>query len=226
MTAPVRLLQPLEPGCVLYLPFWEGAGAVAADISPYGNNGGITGATWADGVLGKCLNFNGASDYINCGKNASLEFGTGDFTLEAWIKADTFPVIGNIFHKGGGSAEAGYQLRLVAPNNIQVVICDGTAIRPNIAVTGKVVDTWYHVVAVLSRASDTLKLYCNAGTPASVSTTGLGSITNTALNLILGSAAGTSSWYDGLIDEAMIYNWALSASEVFEHYYRSARYAG
>jgi hypothetical protein len=53
MTVPTRLLMPLEPGLVLYLPFWEGSGTFAEDVTPNRNHGTIYGATWVDGKLGK-----------------------------------------------------------------------------------------------------------------------------------------------------------------------------
>ncbi|RLI91232.1 MAG: hypothetical protein DRO95_04750, partial [Candidatus Altiarchaeales archaeon] len=56
----------------------------AVDISKYGNDGTIYGATWTDGKFGKALSFDGVDDYVDCGNDSSLDI-TDAITIEAWI---------------------------------------------------------------------------------------------------------------------------------------------
>ncbi|MEA3496928.1 MAG: hypothetical protein U9R42_12960, partial [Bacteroidota bacterium] len=37
---------------------------------------------------GNCLDFDGTDDYISVSDHADLDFGTGDWTIEFWVKAD------------------------------------------------------------------------------------------------------------------------------------------
>ena len=53
-----------EKGLLVYLPFDEGTGKVAEDVSGLGNNGKITDAEWTNGKFGKALSFNGKSAYV------------------------------------------------------------------------------------------------------------------------------------------------------------------
>jgi len=53
-----------EQGLLLYLPFDEGSGKVAKDISGNGNDGQIIDAEWVNGKFGKALSFNGKTAYV------------------------------------------------------------------------------------------------------------------------------------------------------------------
>ena len=53
-----------EEGMVVYLPFDEGMGDIAKDISGNGHDGKIVNAEWTEGKLDKALNFNGQDAYV------------------------------------------------------------------------------------------------------------------------------------------------------------------
>jgi len=60
------------------------------DFSGKGNHGTIEGAIWtAKGRYGPALYFDGINDYATLGNDNSLNVGTGDFTLELFIKTAT-----------------------------------------------------------------------------------------------------------------------------------------
>jgi len=64
---------------------------------------------------GKALQFDGSNDYVDCGNDASLNFGTGSFTLEAWFNTSTSAAPGQarvILQKDGYSWQPGYMLRI------------------------------------------------------------------------------------------------------------------
>jgi len=67
----------------------EETSGVHVDSSGFGNNGSCTNGVVQD-ASGQCDGadgFDGDDDYINCGADSSLDFGTStDFTLEAWVK--------------------------------------------------------------------------------------------------------------------------------------------
>ena len=71
-----------DPGLVLHIPMNEGAGTTAYDASRYGNDGALTGCKWVE----HGLEFNGTSDYVDCGNNASLQFNVNDFSIGIWLK--------------------------------------------------------------------------------------------------------------------------------------------
>ena len=72
----------LDPSLVLWLPFryLDGGSFMSRDAighvcTNYGSRWDLQGQS-----------FDGTDDYVNCGNDESLNFGTGDFTLEVWIK--------------------------------------------------------------------------------------------------------------------------------------------
>ena len=76
-------------GLVGYWSFDEGSGNIAYDISGAGNHGTLmNNPTWSDGKVSGGLTFDGTDDYINCGDNASLDIGTGDLSITAWIRTN------------------------------------------------------------------------------------------------------------------------------------------
>ena len=59
----------------------------AVDISKYGNNGTIHGATWTtDGKFGSALYFDGSNEYVEVPDSDSLDI-TDKVTIEAWAKS-------------------------------------------------------------------------------------------------------------------------------------------
>jgi hypothetical protein len=80
----------VDPELVLYMPFEEGSGNIAKDMSGKGNNGTLAGGiNWINGgKFGKALEFNGTDSQVLIQSSASLQPGDSDFTIEAWIKAD------------------------------------------------------------------------------------------------------------------------------------------
>ena len=95
-----RLLDQAQ-GLVLYLPFDEGTGTIAYDLSGYGNNGTLYSSTticsnpptsgcptWTDGKVGKALSFDGVDDNLIIPHSTTLNV-TSTITIMAWIKPKT-----------------------------------------------------------------------------------------------------------------------------------------
>lgn len=76
-------------GILLYLPFDEGSGDVAKDMSGNGNDGTlIDSPKWTDGKFGKALKFEGGNR-VEVKASDTLHgdvFKDGPFTFTAWIK--------------------------------------------------------------------------------------------------------------------------------------------
>jgi hypothetical protein len=60
-----KKLSTFQSGLVLYLPFDEGTGTIAYDLSGYNAIGTLyNGVQWVDGKMGKALSFDGVDDYL------------------------------------------------------------------------------------------------------------------------------------------------------------------
>lgn len=75
------------PGPVAYWNLDEASGTAQDDIGE--NDFTITGATQnQDGIIGKCIAFDGDGDYGTAPDNAALQL-TGSFTIVGWVNAST-----------------------------------------------------------------------------------------------------------------------------------------
>lgn len=104
--------------------------------------------------------FNGSSQYLTVPSNTALDFGTGDFTVEAWVYTGAPPGGGVTFDKavfGGFFTNPPSFLCFLTNGGNAPALWDGTAQRTSsISVP---TNTWTHVAWV--RSSSTLSIYVN-----------------------------------------------------------------
>ena len=233
--------EVLSDNPYLYWRLGEAAGELSvADSSGNGRHGTVFNA--AGGGLGA------SSLLINQPGNTSFEcVGTGKaipyipsavisgfysnnaFTIEAWIKRNETPTsTGRIFNK-----EFGFGLLWNSSTNGIRFNCsynNSTTLKALNSVTTLNQDEDYHVVGVASFDGTTLymDLYINGVLNASTTqaATSLGNADTRALvigNRVTGTepdgSASTSSPVDNtLVDEAALYDYALSAQRIEDHY--------
>jgi hypothetical protein len=205
--------EPMPP-LVGYWPFDEATGSRAFDRSGNGNHGTVVGAAWTGGVLGSALRFDGSSTYVDIPCNAALDFGTGDFSVAAWIltTADT-EVPGDtgrdeILAKGD-PYNSGFSLSVTHSRIASYV---GSTGRAGFSWTSIVVNdgVWHHVA--MTRSSGLVTIYSDAvrahqyAAPDDV---------DVSTDLIIGRH-GTSqqTYFDGSIDEVRIYRGALTDAQL------------
>ena len=201
-----------DPTLVGCWPMEEGSGTVLLDASSFGNNGNTTGSPiWATGRNGQALSLNGTTQYAIVPDNNSLDM-TNAITLAAWVKPG---IVGtqNIIKKTIGTTTAnGYELSLSNPGKVFVRF-NGSATYRVDSTTSYPADgtTWMHIAATYD--GTTIRLYINGVLEGSKPGVAIG--TNTT-NLGIGAepAATVINYYKGLIDDARVYNRALSASEI------------
>jgi hypothetical protein len=207
-----------------------------ADRSGNGNSGYLfnvsTSSAKKVGKLGQALFFDTTNDLVKVANQASLNF-TSALTLSAWIKKrGAFPTGGqsrDIIGKSTDPAQFNQwqmqtiddELALYFCTTSNDASCVTTAFQYTTDATNMQPETWYHVVTTWDDSSDTVVLYVN-GVPQSASDTGndpVGSahIDSTTGDVYIGEmGAGIGS--DMTIDDARVYNRALTPSEVKQLY--------
>jgi len=192
--------------------FDENAGAVAYDSSGYGNQGTINGATWADGKYNPALNFDGNNDYVEVSHSSSLNISGSQITLEAWIKANALPSSGERWQILG-KADA-YALQIADGGGGKARVWLGPLTNSVQTDASEIsIGEWYHLVGVYDSSS--VKIYINGVLKKEVSKTG--NQATSSSNLIIGARI-PGGYFNGIIDEARIYNRALSGTEISENY--------
>jgi hypothetical protein len=78
----------LQDGLVLYLPFDEGQGKVAKDLSGKKHDGTINKAEWVNGQFGKALKFGSDDSFVEVAFSDDFKITEG-ITLGAWVTANT-----------------------------------------------------------------------------------------------------------------------------------------
>jgi len=168
------------------------------------------------------LNYNGSNSQISIADTASLEPGSGDWTMEAWayLGANTgSKVILGKFDPGGGSQDVSYSMR-ISGNSAFAQLGDGAGNYVNSTSYTLPLNTWTQIVYVWKNvATNSLETYINGVSIGSVSHS-LSSILNTSANLYVGSYNGGeySQYFNGKIGIVRLYNKALSPGEVSRNF--------
>jgi prepilin-type N-terminal cleavage/methylation domain-containing protein len=185
--------------------------------------GTVTGATLLDSgcVSGKCMSFNGTTNYIDLGSYTilpALQFGTGSFTIGAWVKTSASGRVIDIY-----SCQQDIYL-VVASNKANFTVRHNTAIS---AISTSTVNNnvWHSLVGV--RNGDEVAIYIDGIKETSLSG---------ALNFSVPYSSNQARWrigtsnacgdpytlssvYGGYIDDVRIYGAAISSSEIQQNYF-------
>jgi hypothetical protein len=178
-------------------------------LQPVGNPGAPAPVA---GAVGGALSFT-TSSYVEVPDNPSLNFGTGDFSLDTWFKAPptggTIKVIDK--RQNVGSFVLGYRLYLFA-SKVGLQLANGTTFA-NYTATPVVADGhWHHLTVTVNRT----------GTPKEIRWYIDGNLTDTFPNPLAGSITNTSTLrfgeFPGSLGDVELFGRVLSAAEVHDIY--------
>jgi len=195
-------------------PNWSTAGPVlyVFDYSLNSHPGTLKG-TAAFAYPGVTLD--GNSDYILVTNHADLNFGaTTDFTIKVSFKTSTAAT--QLVVSKGDFATNGFNVWITSTGVISArIVGAGGTVTAVTTIVGEFSDgKWHRLIATFDR-NDTIKIYSDGvlkATSASIAT--VGDIDNTD-NLGIGAkiGGGVGYYFNGQLDDAMIFNKLLSAAE-------------
>lgn len=204
---------------ILY-SFDENLGTNANDASGSGNNGFlVNGPRWVAGKYNSGLDFDGVNDYVNAGSGATID-QLPQLTAMAWIYPRTAGEFtsGDMFNKRGNGSGWRFEIsssRLELAFSVDYSITDLVVISNTSAAT---LNTWNHVAAVWdgTAAASNVKIYVNGiEVPHFFDVNAIGTRLNDSNNnLLIGNNSATDQTFNGVIDEARVYNWVLSQAEI------------
>jgi len=217
-------IKPVTPqstsGLISYWPF-----DINANDNQGSNDGIVNGATHlpSDGKFGGAFSFDGVNDYIDIGPmNIVAGSGNNGLTIAIWFKADSLidPAQADsacgprlISKATGFIAESNHywmlgfcdsklRFRLKTEGTTTTLIASNGTLQTSV---------WTH--AAVTYDGTTMRLYKDGVLERSISKSGTISTSN-SVSANIGRNPDGSYHYNGLLDDARIYNRALSQSEI------------
>ncbi|MHC4743400.1 MAG: LamG domain-containing protein, partial [Planctomycetota bacterium] len=206
-------------GLVGHWKFDEAGGTVAYD-SAGDNDGTIHGASWADGILGGALEFDGEDDYVEVADAGSMRVNQdSSFSVSAWVRPSSSGILLSKLRGVERPGIFGFMLQYSSDSyffkiDASYIFCT------SISTASERWGDWEYVTAVYDNRN--MKLYLNG----SLRDSGYHWRHTRNTKPQKPFAIGRASWdfhagkgyYKGTIDEVRFYNRALSAQEVQQLY--------
>ena len=207
----------VENGLTLFLDAsnirsYPGSGTTWSDLSGNSNNGTLTnGPTFSAGNMGSIV-FDGVDDYVGCGNNSSINL-TSYITLSTWTKKAYGSSSSVAIDKGRDNYGAwslffdetankvNFHCRISGTNSSVV---SNTSYGNNI---------WTNITSIFTGTN--LLIYING--KLDNTTTISGTIGTNAIDFSIGKANDGYNW-SGQIANVLMYNTALSATDVLQNY--------
>ena len=218
----------ITDGLAAHWTFDDGSGTTAADSSGNGNDGMlVNGPTWAGGIEGGGLDCDGVDDYVEIGTGSSVNAMTTQVTLSAWVQTTASASEIVIFGKRTDHDTANDYVADITAKMLRITMGDNAAWAKVETVALDTFDdgrwhlaTWV-IDTALPVATDRVKVFVDGERVTSMSvynapTQDANIPLRAAIPLTIGARMVESYWrfFDGLIDDARIYDRALTEVEV------------
>ena len=209
-------IAEIDEALVVYLPFDDGVGKTAEDVTGNKNSGNFEGnIKWAAGKFSGGIELDGQS-YVNIPWSDSIDVGDQSFSTEIWFKYTEKAAAGSLiwgYAVGGGNPQ--FWIRSEpGSNRIRGLIHDGTSII--IVTKGPHNDgQWHHLAFVREKkGDDTLTVYIDGKVEDSQKGK-IASVTKGhTFGIHLGQRVDGQNKFTGLLDEFRLWTRALSQDEI------------
>ncbi|MBL9173814.1 MAG: hypothetical protein JNL10_09790 [Verrucomicrobiales bacterium] len=203
----IRAQTPVDPPVGMIL-WWRGENSIHDILGThFGTLQGDAG--YGEGNVGEGFNLDGSGDFVDTPNVESLNFGTGDFTVEFWVRFNATggeQVLAEMF---SGSTGPGWTFTKLGDQRLHFYVDGGISTPAQSFATG----VWYHLAA--RRASGVGAIFMNGELIQS------GPSPNSAdssSNFRIGSRGGVAFFLDGQMDEISLYGRGLTDAEILDIY--------
>ena len=182
----------------------------AEDFSGNGFDGELQGGSFVDGKIGKAIQLNGTNEWVNVPKRiGSFE----EITFTHWVKATGRVDSWRTFFNNTGWKGGDIHYQLHPDNKVEFSINGnpgGNDSFANFAFTTDQLDKWVHVATAYSATEKKIRFYINGELDAEQDWGGNPGVLDPGR---IGHWNGQRQW-QGLIDEFIIFNTALTEADV------------
>ena len=203
-------------GLVAYYPFKGNF----SDESSYTNDGTNYGTQFTNdrnGVVSQAINLNGTSNYVSVPNNASFSFGTGNFTIAAVIKTGIIPA-GSwsaivTKHNTDTNHDTEFFLQLEGgTGRPQFGVSSYLGVFERITGTANICDNSFHILCGV-RINGQIRLYID-GILVGTASSSINPNNTNPINIGRSSYDSGYGYFNGVIDDVVIYNRALTEPEI------------
>jgi type IV pilus assembly protein PilA len=201
------ILHALGDEALAIWNFDDCSGGTANDMSGLGHNATLSNITWSTDTVsgsGCSISLNGTTSAVNPGFNWTLAYN--NFTAAIWFKTSSASDQKIVSHAGGGGAS------VIATVNV-LRIC-----LPTIGCglgTTTVSDGKWHFVVITGDANS-IRTYLDGSSKPEVTQAAVSATYTNAFTL--GMYQGGGYYFNGLLNDAVIYNRSLTANEIHRLY--------
>ncbi|MCB9232172.1 MAG: T9SS type A sorting domain-containing protein [Bacteroidia bacterium] len=160
------------------------------------------------------VDFDGINDYVSV-PNASALIANGNISMALWVyptnPSPNYPNFDGIIGFRN-DINADFYLLHLTTTTLEARFRNSAGTNFNTSVTGITLNTWQHLV--MTYDGSTLKVYRNGVLNASVAASGTITSTTTPFNIGYLPYSSANFYLDGRVDDACLWNKALTANEV------------
>jgi len=204
----------------------ENTGQYANDSSLNGYNGTLGSTpgvdandpTWVQAKSGSGLLFNGVNSYLDLSAVGNA-FKIQPITVELWVRANrTSASAGNLLNYENGGGYYGWWFMTDPVHPMFRWVNSGGGVIADVRSPASVNDTQWHHLVVTDNGT-TMKIYVDGNlSNSSSSGTPQWAATMYSYAGALRPEGSALYWFNGTLDNIMVYNRALTAAEVSQHY--------
>jgi hypothetical protein len=199
-----------QPANTVFLCHANGADASTTftDVGPTGHTITANGNAQVDTAQKKfgsgSLLLDGTGDYLSVPDHADFEFGSGNFTIEAWVRFAAVTGTQCIATKFNTSNRSwAFEFEATGPQLQVRLSSDGSAIAATVAESwSPSINTWYHVAA--SRTGGNIYLFVDGVKLGTEDANSTNCFNGNASMLVGATNGGSSGFVNGWLDEVLI----------------------
>ena len=199
-----------------------------AEDSAGDNDGTLTGGNdWIPALIDGGLDFDGSNDYVDAG---AFDVTGSGITMMGWFNAEAIATDdGRIVSKANGpnATDAWWQLSTTDSGSNRYlrmrIKAGGTTTTFADSSVNLTTGQWYFAVGTYSNATGDMRLYLDGVEVASGSHAVGGAIdTNASVSVAIGANGTAERFFNGILDDVRIFDYAFNASEISDLYTANA----
>ncbi len=168
-------------------------------------NGDVTNTRAQNKVGSSSIKFDGTGDYLTVPASSDWDFGTGDFTIECWLRMSTVQYC--TLYATGHTTSGGVGWFYEDPD-LRFYFENTSVLDTSVTLSA---DTWYHVA--LSRSGTTIRTFVDGVELDSATSSQDIDLTSNGVWIGAQVAAGPLSFINGYVDEYRVSNSARYTSD-------------